>query len=143
MPKWLKVVLILFGVGVLGLALFVGGIAWWVSANKERLAATGKNAQEEGARFGASHTQEQCLDDGLSHLKGCGAMDFICEAGNKIRLVSCLGAAQADGTCNDVPSRNDIFKIATWSNEECTRRGFRGSQQCGRMMQALPEACAR
>ncbi len=143
MPKWLKIVLILLGVGILGVGLLVGGIAWWVSANKDRLAEIGKNGQEEGTRFGATHSQSQCVDDGLSHLKDCGALDFMCEAGNKIRLVSCLDAATQDGTCNNVPSRNDIFRVATWANEQCTDKGFRGSQPCGRMMQALPEVCSR
>ncbi len=143
MPKWLKVVLIFIGVSVLGLALLVGGIVWWVSANKERLAETGKKAQENGVSFGATHTQDQCVDEGLSHLKECGALDFLCEAGNKIALMSCMAAAKQDGTCRDVPSRDDIFKLANWANEECARRGFRGSQQCTRMIQAIPDACAR
>ena len=143
MPKWLKVVLVLIGVSVLGLALLVGGIVWWASANKERLVESGKKAQENGARFGATHTQDQCIDEGLSHVKDCGGFDFVCEAGNKIALMSCMGAATVDGTCKDVPERTDIFKMATFASEECGRRGFRGSQPCGRLMQAIPEACSR
>ncbi len=143
MPKWLKVMLIVIGVGVLGLALLVGGVVWWASANKEKFAATGKKAQEDGTRFGATHTKDQCVDEALSHLKDCGTFDFVCEGGNKIALASCMGVARDDGTCKDVPERTDIFKMATWANDECARRGFRGSQPCGRLIQAIPDGCAR
>jgi len=141
-PKWLKIILILAGIGVVLLGAIIGGFAWWISANKDRLAADGKVAQDEGTQFGKSHTQAECVDEGLSHLKQCGAMDFMCEAMNKLRLTSCMDVATKDTTCREAPSRDDIFKMATWSNQFCADKGWAGSQQCGRLAQSIPEACA-
>ena len=143
MPKWLKFVLLFLGIGIVGFGLLIGGFVWWVSANKERLADTGRNAQAEGATFGSTHTQNECVDDALAQMKTCGAIDFVCEAGNKIRLTSCIPAASEDTTCRNIPSKSEIFKMAMWANEECDRRGFHGSQPCGRLMQGIVDACSR
>jgi hypothetical protein len=143
MPRWLKFVLLFLGIGIVGFGLLIGGFVWWISANKDRLAETGQRATSEGHEYGASHTQAECVSDGLSHLKACGMVDFVCEAENKIRLTSCLPVAKVDDTCNDVPGPTDIWKLANWSNQQCDERGYRGSQPCGRLMQGVAEVCAK
>ena len=143
MPQWLKVLLLLLVAAVLGLGLLVGGCIWWVSANKGRLVEGGRAAQTEGKAFGATHAQGQCIEDGLTRLKSCGPVDFVCEALTKLRVDSCMAVAEDDGACAKVPGRGDILKEALWGNEECTRRGYAGSQSCGRLLQGVAETCAK
>ncbi|MGH7296241.1 MAG: hypothetical protein ACRELB_14970 [Polyangiaceae bacterium] len=143
MPKWLKVALILLGLGVLGVGLLVGGLVWWVRANKDRIAREGGAAQRAGKAFGATHAQSECVDDALVQLASCGKVDFMCEAFAKVRLTSCMPVARVDGTCKAVPAPSEIMSVVHWSNLECRRRGQPGSQACGRLMSGVAEACAK
>ena len=45
--RWWIVILVVLGIGVLILVVAVGGMVWWFSANKDRLAAMGKEAEEQ------------------------------------------------------------------------------------------------
>jgi hypothetical protein len=143
MPKWLKILLILAGLGILALALLIGGIALWVNANKDDLVKQGRVAKEEGQAFGSTHSKAECVNEGLRRLDECGAMGIMCEAQNNLRLTSCMRVASEDRSCSGVPSKSDILKLALWSNQECANRGRQGSQPCGRFMQALSDACAK
>lgn len=139
MPKWLKVLLIVAASGILFVALAVGGLVWWVNANKDRIVKDGREAQKAGTAFGASHAQSDCVDDSLTQLGTCGSVDFMCEGMAKVRLESCLSVARDDGTCKAAPT--EIFKAATWANAECARRGRKASQPCGRLLGGLAQAC--
>ncbi|HEY1697091.1 MAG TPA: hypothetical protein VGG39_33255 [Polyangiaceae bacterium] len=139
MPKWLKVRLIVAAAGVLVVGLLVGGLVWWFSANGDRIAKDGREAETAGETFGATHAQSECVDDSLAQLGTCGSVDFMCEAMAKVRLQSCLSVARDDGTCKKAPT--EIMKAATWANAECARRGQSGSQRCGRFLGGLAQAC--
>jgi hypothetical protein len=143
MPKWLKITLVLCGVGVLLLGLLVGGVAWWFSANKDKLVQEGRAAETAGKAFGTTHAQGECIDDALAQLGSCGESGIMCEVSLKIRLNACLSVARDDGTCNGVPGRSDIMKGAVWGNDECTHRGHSGSQSCGRVLRGVVEFCAK
>src|SRR5580704_8437917 len=99
MPSWLKFVLLLLATGVLGLGLVIGGGVWWWGKNKDRIAKGGRAAQTEGRAFGRKNPRGACIDDGLTRLKSCAPLDFLCEAGIKIRLKSCISVAEDDGAC--------------------------------------------
>jgi hypothetical protein len=143
MPKWLKILLFLFGGGILAFGLLVGGVVWWASANKDRLVEGTQTAQKEGKRYGETHAKNDCIDDALNRVKTCGMMDFVCEAQAKIRMTECMSVASEDGTCKSAPSQTEIFKIATWANQECANRGYRGSQPCARLLQGVVQGCAQ
>jgi hypothetical protein len=143
MPTWLKLLLGFFAAGALGLALLVGGGAWWVSKNKDRLTEGGHAAKTEGAAFGRTHSKNECIDDGLKHLKDCGPVDFVCEALTRLRLTSCMSVAKDDGACAGVPAQAELMKGAFWENAECTRRGYAGSQPCSRLMQGVVLDCGQ
>src|SRR5580700_3607586 len=100
MPKWLKVTLILFGIGLLMLGLMVGGVAWWIHSNKDMLVKEGGAARKEGKAYGATHAQRECVDDGLARSESCGRLGIMCQAMNNIRLKSCMSVAREDGSCD-------------------------------------------
>jgi hypothetical protein len=143
MPTWLKIVLALLGIGLVGGAVVIGGFVWWVSSNKEQIARDAKVARDEGKTYGESHTKEECVTHGLVKLEDCGAIGVMCEAQNKIRLGACLEVASDPGGsfCSGVAPKTEIMKSAMWANEECRRRGHAGSQPCGRFMQGVQDAC--
>ncbi|MBL8612379.1 MAG: hypothetical protein JNL38_33870 [Myxococcales bacterium] len=148
MPTWLKIVLVMVGIGVVGTVAVVGGFAWWLSANKDKLASEGKAAMDEGAAYGRAHSRDECVGEGLRRLEECGEVGLMCETTNRIRMEHCIRAAadkpDADPSfCLRVPSRSEIMKSATWANSECARRGKPGSQPCGRLMQGVQQACGR
>jgi hypothetical protein len=141
MPKWLKVVLVLMVMGALGLGTCIGGVAWWATANKDKMVDGVRTARVEGEAFGRAHAKTDCVDDALTHVKSCGPVDFMCEAFTKMRLTSCMSVAADDDVCKGAPARSEIVKSALWANAECSRRGEDGSQPCGRLMQAVVEGC--
>jgi hypothetical protein len=143
MPKWLKVLLALFVFAVLGLGMVVGSCVWWVSANKDRLVTGTQAAQREGASFGRTHSQGECIDDSIERVKSCGQLDLPCEVMVKLRLGSCLPVATDDGACARYESQTNLVKEAFLGNEDCKRRGQAGSAACGRLMQGVPEECRK
>lgn len=143
MPSWLKLVLALLGAGALGFVLFVGGIVWWLNKNKDRLIEGAQAAQAEGKDFGSTHSRAECIDDCVMRLKGCGPVGLECESGIRLRLGSCMSVAKDDGACKEVLAHTGLLKASLWANQECARRGQRGSQACARFMQGVQMECAQ
>jgi len=139
MPWWVGL-LIAFGVmALLGVAV-LGGIVWWFASNKDRLLLEGKEAMAEGQAFAASHDQSACVDEALR--KGAACSGIMCEVEAKFFTTACIQRAQpTPGFCDGVPPKNEIMKTASWCAHECERRGKRGNERCGRIVQAVPEAC--
>jgi hypothetical protein len=139
LPWWLVVLLVFGGLFLVG-ALAVGGFVWWLQSNKDRLAESGKKAMDLGRSFGATHDQRQCVDEGVRQLSTRSG--FIGEAEARLFLKECVKHAQKTaGFCSGVPHRGDIMKTAVWAIGECERHGRAQDQSCGRLMQAIPEAC--
>jgi hypothetical protein len=143
MPGWLKFVLLMLAAGVLGLALFVGAIAWWVNKNKDSLIEGARAAQAGGRNFGRTHSKGECIDDSLTRLKLCKSIDLICATGVRVRLTTCMSVAKDDGACQGVPGPMELLKLSFWESRECARRGQPGSQSCQSLMQGVAEACAQ
>jgi hypothetical protein len=141
MPGWVKLLLALAVTGVLGIALVVGAVVWWVRNNKDRLLEDARTAQAEGKAFGAEHTRGECIDDSVARAELCKPMDLVCITAARLRLNACASVATDDGACKDVPGRTEVLKIALWQNRECERRGKAGSQACQNVMQGVVEAC--
>ncbi len=91
MPKWLKVVLSVFGV-LLFLCLSCGGAGYlWVDQNKDRIKSSGDAAKKEGLAFAATADAGGCVDEALRRLTvKSGIID---QALNNIFLQACLEAA--------------------------------------------------
>ncbi|MBX3228762.1 MAG: hypothetical protein KIT84_39885 [Labilithrix sp.] len=140
MPWW-GILLICFGAFVLVCAAGVGAVIWWVSSNKDRLAADGKKAMEEAQAFAAEHDQNECVDEGLRRADLCDGL--MCETMARLFTKSCLTSASKSATlCDDVPKHGEIMATAEWLTAECKRRGRDGNQRCTRVLQSVPETCS-
>lgn len=141
MPKWLKVVLIVFGV-VGGLCCLGGSAAYaWLYSHKDELKDLGKTANEEGRAFGKLNDAEGCVDEALRRLQV--RRGLVEQAAHQMFLKSCLEVApRPDGFCKGAPASGEVLAIATWSVERCAAKGARGDEDCARMMQVVQRACA-
>ncbi len=139
MPWW-GILLIIFGVlAFLGL-LAIGGIYWWVTANKDRLLAVGEEGAREGETFASDREQSECVDEGIRKLSSCNGL--MCEAQVKIFTETCIREAEpTPGFCDGVPPKSEIVKASMWAINECSRRGKPNNQRCTRLVQAVLEAC--
>jgi hypothetical protein len=140
-PRWWVWVLVMFGVLLFLGAIFVGAIVWWVSANKDRLLAEGKQTMAEAEAYAADHDQRACVDEGLRRLDVCDGL--VCESKAKVFVSTCIKKAQATaGFCEGVPAKSQIIDTSLWVIDECVRQGRQSDDSsCHRFMQALPEAC--
>lgn len=140
MPTWVKVILIVVGVGFLLLVVGVVVAARWVKSSGEELQKQSKVILEEAEAFGKGKDGEACIAEGLNRLKA--ADGFIGEAKTKIFLQHCLSVATvAPQTCEGVPSPTEIMQSARWSIDECAKRGWANSQRCTRLIGALQFHC--
>ncbi len=139
-PKWLKIVLIIFGVMILMCGLFSAGASWWYGENKDRLKGVSERAKKEGAAFAFNHHDEACLDEALRRLSARSGI--IDQAEHKLFLKACLEKAErSPGFCTSVPSRSEIMASAQWAVERCAAKGKTGDQNCPRLLQSVQEAC--
>jgi hypothetical protein len=139
-PKWLKIVLIIFGcVGFLCLASAGAGYLWF-NENKDKLKGVGERAKKEGAAFAYEHDAEECVDEALRRLEG--HRGIIEQAEHKLFLKACLEkAVRPSQFCEGVPPRSEIMVSATWAVERCVAKGKLNDQECARLMQPVQEAC--
>lgn len=140
MPKWLKVVLIIFG-GFAFLCLATAGAGYvWFTENKDKLKGVGDRAKSEGAAFAYNRTAEDCVDEALRRLEN--HRGIVEQAENKLFIKACLEKAQRPPQfCDGVPPRSELMATATWSVERCVAKGKTNDQDCARLMQAIVEAC--
>jgi hypothetical protein len=139
--RWWLVLLVLFGMVVGGIVLVVGGFAWWIHANKDRLAGMAREADTASTEFAASHDQDACVGEGLKKSEACDGI--MCEASAKLFVERCIPkASPSPGFCDGVPSSGEIMKTVSWIQDECKKRGKPSDdQKCQRLMQAVPPAC--
>jgi uncharacterized membrane protein YhaH (DUF805 family) len=118
-PSWLKVLLIILGVIVLGIAAISSGVyVWWQNQGGVMLAT-----MEEGEKFGADKDRPACVDEAIVQMK---RRDGFSEA-VKIRLFlkHCLRVARpAAGFCDPVPARSAIMKSRAWQQELSEKHGL-------------------
>ena len=140
MPRWAKVILIILLVIVLliGAAIFAGW--WWIRNHAAELEKGGKEAVAEAKQFGTGKPAEACVTEALNRADACDG--FICEAKVKIFLTNCLEAAEVSPEfCSGVP--DGVVAGATWSVEECQRRGKGQNQRCLRTISGIAEFCRK
>lgn len=137
MPKWLKIVLLVFGICVAFGGACVGAGVWWFSENKDRLVEMGQVAEAEGRGFAKGRTASECVAEGRRRVGDCGELDPICEAGIGIFLGACLEVATPEpGFCDGVPRGDDIMASVQYRLEVC------GSDEaCGRLANKIQDHC--
>jgi hypothetical protein len=131
---------LLIGCGVLVVigTIGVGGLVWFLNANKDKLIAQGKAVESEGTKFGKDVTEPKCVDEALSrYMKDSGITGTI---QSSIWLDGCLtSSAFTDGFCDGVPSDDEITRTVVWRNEQCQKHGIGG--QCGNVLAAVQKYC--
>jgi hypothetical protein len=142
MPKWLKVVLAVFGVAFVLCLAASAGAYWWFDRNKDALKASGEAAKKEGKAFAYRADAEGCVDEGLRRL-GL-ASGIVDQAVNNLFVEACLeAAAQPPKFCDGVPTIDQYVVSATWAVERCTAKGYAQDQVCARLMQVVQKHCHR
>jgi hypothetical protein len=128
------------GAAVLGLlGLLVVGAGTLLYLNKDRLLTGGRDAIEEGRKFGESATQDACLDEALRQAEGKGPFGSI---GPNLFLAGCLRSAQeSNGFCDDVPPTGEIMASATWRGGRCAEAGRPNDQACVQLMSSVQRHC--
>ena len=140
MPTWVKVVLIIVVVGFIVLVAGIVIAARWMKSQGAVLKEQGEAVMAEAEAFGKGKDGEACMAEALNRLKT--ADGFLGEAKTKIFLQHCLSAATvAPETCAGVPSPTEILKSASWTLDECAKRGWANDQRCTRLIGALQVHC--
>lgn len=141
MPKWLRVLLLVVGVGVGTCGLLVSAGMWWFNRNKEALKTKYAEATAAGEAFGQAHDDTECVDEALARKDAKGG--FLGQVAGNLFLTACLEVApSAAGFCEGVPPSSRLIESATWAVAACGQRGRGEDQACARMMQEVQKACA-
>lgn len=147
MPRWLKIVLLLFGLGFLGLAGTCGAIVYFAAESAPELRAQAEQAEEEGRRDATHLDQPACLDRSLARAEPCEELSAWnagkCSAVVKFYGHACLkSATPVPGFCDGLPRPTALLDVAKWASTTCADKGYAGSQSCGRVVQIVLEHCA-
>jgi len=142
MPTWLKVLLIIFLIGVVlvALAIFLG--YRWFRAHEGELREQGQAVVAEAENFGRGKDANACVDESFVRLRRCDG--FICEAKTKIFLENCVRTSTVPpGFCDNIPKSSEVLATVTWALNECSRRGMENDKPCTRLVRGLQEICAK
>ena len=123
--------------------LLVAGVAagvYWISQQSGPLLAKGKEAMEEGRRFGSSTDNNGCVAETLtSYKKDPGFTKAIT---SQLFLSGCLPTSlPTEGFCDDVPARTEFTKSAQWQVDQCKRAGLTGDNYCGQLLSPIQKFC--
>jgi hypothetical protein len=140
LPTWVKLVLVFGALGVLTCGLIVGGAAWWFDANKASLRAAGEQQQAEARAFAQDHDADACVAESLRRLRASSG--FMNEVRHRVFLSTCLHQTQRrPDFCAGVPARGSVIAATAWSLEFCGPHLDVDAEACGRLSQAVLEAC--
>jgi hypothetical protein len=140
MRRWLKVLLIVGGSGIVLVGLAIGGFAWWLGAHKAELRAKGAEAESRGREYARGKDSNACINESLVRLEHAGGI--VEQALLRVFLKGCLQSAARDpGLCAGVPATKEILKSASWRNEICAAHGKPSDQACGQLFGTIQEVC--
>ncbi|MDT7603201.1 MAG: hypothetical protein QOF61_1198 [Acidobacteriota bacterium] len=142
MPTWLKVVLALLLVCVLGVVALVGGLYYVGKKYGPQFVAGVEKGQKEGRDFGEQTDNQGCVDEGVArHRKAQGLTEMM---KSSIFLQSCLQASRpTPHFCDDVPGPFEITKTIQWRKDQCQKYGMTGEQGCDQLFQQVQQFCVR
>lgn len=142
-PLWLKIVIGLGAVSIMGLIAAGIGIYLLVQWGEEQVAGMVDAApalMEEGAAFGAGATDSACLDEGLKRAEQCSVTGMRCQMEAVAFGSGCLEASPYDpATCAGVADGGDLN---AWVTQQCVARNMAEVAQCPLFLGALvPPYC--
>jgi hypothetical protein len=140
MPRWLKVILIVVGSGLVLLGLGVGAVVWWLQSHREELLASGKRAENEGQAFAQGKDSNGCLHEAVARLSTTSGISQ--EVTLRIFLTACLKAVPHEpALCVGVPEESEIMQTVAWRVQTCKDQGKAGDDACARLMAGVQSAC--
>ena len=142
MPTWLKVVLAIVLVCVLGLAALVGGIYYVGKKYGPQFVAGVEQGKTEGRDFGKQTDNQGCVDEGVArNRKATGISDLM---KSSVFVRSCLEASRPTANfCDDVPGLLEITKTVEWRKEQCEKYDMKGAPGCDQMFQQVQQYCVQ
>lgn len=134
-----KILVIVGLVLSLGMALLIGGGAYWWSNNKDQVLGQFQEEKNAGIAFGESTDNEGCLAESLRRQDSCRTMP--CHLKNNLFLFGCLKeSVPTPGFCEDVPAKTEFMETVTWRVSECSELGREGSY-CNELFGTLQRFC--
>ncbi|HEX2571773.1 MAG TPA: hypothetical protein VH877_19610 [Polyangia bacterium] len=142
MPRWLKILLIVMGVGILLMATCVGGATLWFRAHEDELRQSSKKMKAEGEVYGRSSTDSGCLAETKRRLDASESL--LDQVGIRLFLRACLGTARPTPEfCKDAPAPDAILPTMMWLQKVCSELDAKDPQACTRTVQDIPAHCAK
>ena len=141
MTTSVKVLIIVGSCVLLGvLAVVAAGVFWWARHGGELMQA-GKNAMQDGAKFGRSTDNQGCLDEALLRQKRDTGFGGVLST--DLFLSSCLDSSRATpGFCDGVPWPIDFIRGAQWQMEKC-KEAHSDDPYCRQLFSQVQQYCER
>lgn len=146
MAKTLHVVLIVIGI-MFGLivCVFALGYVWW-RHNGPAMVQQTEQTYKEAQAVGRSITTAACLDTAIARHANDHSASLLHQVNEQVFLEGCLRwSRETPGLCDTTPSGRgvkDLLRFATWSVDQCRRRGLQDAQ-CPNVLKPLQHYCAR
>lgn len=142
MPKWVKVLLIVLGAGVIILitAGFFGVRA--LKHTAENMMESAEQANADGRAFGPTSTLDGCSEEGVHRVAGCENQGITCAPVVGAFLWGCLETAPYDARyCGSVPSSGDSDAALAWGRNTCGEHGRTGDDVCAMVLSTVAGFC--
>ncbi len=132
MGKTAKIILGVLGFFVLVCIVAVVAGGAFVKKKFGGFADEMQRQQTEARTWARSHTQAECMDEGMVRARGCSG--FSCQVGIQAFTSTCLSlATPTPGICDGVPHPRDMQSGGVWRNGRCPITGA----------QSVPDATTR
>ena len=142
MPKWLKITLIIAGIGLF--VLVAGGFlaARALKRGAENFEAAIVQASADGKSFGTSVSLDRCVEEGVRRSGDCGGLNLTCVPKVAAFLWGCLEAAPYEAAfCELVPRSDDDDAVMGWGRHTCSRHGQGDRDLCVIAVATVPGFC--
>lgn len=124
---------------VLLFAAIIGGGLYWLKKHSGEYLEAGKNAIEEGARFGQTVDSETCVDNSLARYKQNPGLSDSIRTGLFLR--GCLEKSRpTPGFCDKVPPQSELMKSVGWRLGQCQKAGI-NDNYCQQIVGQVQEYC--
>jgi hypothetical protein len=144
MAKTIHVVLIAIGI-VLGLIVGIValGYVWW-RHNGAAMVQQAQQTYREGQAIGRAITTAACIDTVFARHASDHSASLLHQVNEQMFFDGCLRWSRATpGLCDTIPSGHgvkDLLRFATWSVDQCRRRGLQDAQ-CPNVVKPLERYC--
>ncbi len=138
MPNWVRILLAVMAAGVLVLIILGVLAVRWIRNRVPEMDRRGKAVVAEARKFAEGKQSNDCVDEGLR--RSAAAKDFFGMVEARVFVNECLRVAtEPPDFCANVPS--GVLDGATWSNDQCSKKGMPGDQGCVGVYQAVMQHC--